>query len=64
MHLARRVAHELLHLLQSAECGYTHTLMQNWEELSQAQESRTNLQFLFCQVYLLPTVPTDSCFDS
>lgn len=25
MHLARRVAHELLHLLQSAECGYTHT---------------------------------------
>lgn len=64
MHLARRVAHELLHLLQSAECGYIHTLMQKWEELLQPEESRTNLQLPFCQVHLLTTVLTDCCADS
>lgn len=65
MHLARRVAHEPLHLLQSGWlCGYIHTLMQNWEELLQPEESRTHLQLPFCQVHLLTIVLTDCCADS
>lgn len=65
MHLARRVAHEPLHLLQSAECGYIHTLTQNLGRVVAARGVEDEFTTsVFCQVHLLTTVLADSCADS
>lgn len=65
MHLARRVAHEPLHLLQSAECGYIHTLMQNLgRDVAARGVEEEFTTSVFCQVHLLTAVLADCCADS